>query len=305
MFWDLLMVALCCGLAAAVCLTHTADAADAVKPTLANVAYGPDKQNVLDFWKAEGEGPRPLLVHIHGGGWVTGDKSSTSPKEIAEWLAKGVSVAAINYRHTPKNPLPAPVHDAARAVQFLRHNAKDWNIDTTHIALTGGSAGGCTSTWLLLHDDLADPKAEDPVLRESTRVCGAAVNVAQTTIDPKVAEEWIGPKVLEHRMIFNAVGANTMKEVNDNYATYEAAYKEFSPVNHVDKDDPPLWMQYGAGDKPATDAGTGIHHVRFGIKMKEASDKVGHPCDLVYPGGPKPKYATKTQFLESVLLGKK
>ena len=41
-------------------------------PTLADVSYGPDKMNVIDFWKAEGDGPRPLLVYIHGGGWTGG-----------------------------------------------------------------------------------------------------------------------------------------------------------------------------------------------------------------------------------------
>ena len=44
-------------------------------PTYANVPYGPHERNVLDFWKADGAGPRPLLIHIHGGGWVGGDKS--------------------------------------------------------------------------------------------------------------------------------------------------------------------------------------------------------------------------------------
>ena len=43
-------------------------------PTLAEIAYGPHARNVLDFWQADGDGPRPLLVYIHGGGWTGGDK---------------------------------------------------------------------------------------------------------------------------------------------------------------------------------------------------------------------------------------
>ena len=50
-----------------------ADEVAVLPPTKAEVSYGPHKMNVLDFWKAEGEGPRPLLIHIHGGGWVGGD----------------------------------------------------------------------------------------------------------------------------------------------------------------------------------------------------------------------------------------
>src|SRR4029077_7525610 len=124
-------------------------------------SYGQYKSNVLDIWQAQGDGPRPLLVYIHGGGWLGGDKKQSGPK-IQAYLDKGISYAAINYRHTSEAPLPAPVHDAARAIQFLRTKAAEWNIDVNHIALTGGSAGACTSMWILLHDDLADPKAKDP-----------------------------------------------------------------------------------------------------------------------------------------------
>jgi hypothetical protein len=96
-------------------------------PTFADVSYGPHARNVLDFWKAEGVGPRPLLVYIHGGGWLTGDKRKKGP-DFQPYLDKGISFAAINYRLTPEYPLPAPIHDAARAIQFLRTKAKEWNI---------------------------------------------------------------------------------------------------------------------------------------------------------------------------------
>ena len=85
-------------------------------PTHANVAYGPHKPNVLDIWIAKGDGPRPLHVYIHGGGWIGGDKLSKGDPQ-KHWLAKGISYAAINYRHTPQASLPAPVHDAARAIR--------------------------------------------------------------------------------------------------------------------------------------------------------------------------------------------
>jgi acetyl esterase/lipase len=77
-------------------------------PTIADLSYGPHERNVVDFWKAEGEGPRPLVVYIHGGGWTTGDK--TQPAErYTPYLEHGISYAAITYRLTPDNPLPAPV----------------------------------------------------------------------------------------------------------------------------------------------------------------------------------------------------
>lgn len=276
-----------------------------IPATAAEVSYGPHARNVLDFWKAEGDGPRPLLVFIHGGGWVAGDKGGSTAR-FKPYLDKGISCAAINYRLTPDNPLPAPVHDAARAIQFLRSKAAEWNIDTNHIALTGGSAGACTSMWLLYHDDLADPNATDPVLRQSTRVCAAAVASGQTSIDPKVIEPWLGPNVLKHRMINMAVGEATMEGALENYEKHKALYVEFSPYNHVDKNDPPLYMTYG-GDMslPSKDAGHGIHHPVYGVKLKEKADAVGAECHLEIPKTSKSeKFANSQEFLMAKLLAK-
>ncbi|MEZ6124052.1 MAG: alpha/beta hydrolase [Planctomycetaceae bacterium] len=253
-------------------------------PTHADVRYGDDPMNALDFWQAEGDGPRPLLVYIHGGGWIGGDKKRTA-RDVEPFLSKGISYAAVNYRLTGQAALPAPVHDAARALQFLRSKASEWNIRKDRIALTGGSAGACTSMWLLLHDDLADPDAEDPVLKESTRVTAAAVSAGQTSIDPKQIEPWLGPNVLQHKMINMAVGEPTIEAALEHYEQHKAVYIEFSPYNHVSKDDPPLLMTYGNNMKlPSENAGHGIHHPVYGVKLKERSDALGHECHLLIPG---------------------
>lgn len=278
-------------------------AADELKPTHADVPYGPHARNVLDFWKAEGEGPRPLLVYIHGGGWVGGDKKQ-DPKVFLPFLQKGISYAAVNYRLTGEAPLPAPVHDAARAIQFIRSKAAEWNINDKRIALTGGSAGACTSMWILLHDDLADQNSKDQVLKQSTRVAAAAVNAGQTSIDPKVIEGWLGPNVLKHRMINMAVGEPTIEGALQNYEKHKAIYAEFSPYNHLDAKDPPLFMTYGNNmTLPSQDAGHGIHHPVYGVKLKEKADKAGQECHLLIPGVSKSeKYASANEFLMAKLL---
>ncbi len=280
-----------------------ADEKAKIAPTYADVSYGPYPEDVLDFYQAAGEGPRPLLVYIHGGGWTGGDKKQ-SPKEFQPFLDKGISYAAVNYRHTGKYPLPAPVHDAARAIQFLRSKAAAWNIKTDRIALTGGSAGACTSMWILLHDDLADPKSEDPVLRESTRVCAAAVSGGQTSIDPKVIEGWLGPNVLKHRMINMAVGEPTIEGALKNYDKHRELYQEFSPYNHLDGNDPPLYMSYGNNMKlPSENAGHGIHHPVYGVKMKEKADQQKHECHLYIKGVSKSEqYKNANDFLMAKLL---
>ncbi|MFN9957315.1 MAG: alpha/beta hydrolase, partial [bacterium] len=87
-------------------------------------------------------------------------------------------------------PVRGPLHDAARALQFVRSKADEWNIDKTRIAASGSSAGACTSLWLAFHPDLADPNSRDPIARESTRLLCAAVSGAQTTLDPRQMKEW-------------------------------------------------------------------------------------------------------------------
>ncbi len=274
-----------------------------VAPTMANVSYGPHAENVIDFWKADGDGPRPLHIYIHGGGWRGGTKA-TKAGQMEPFLAKGISCASVEYRLTPDNPLPAPVHDAARAIQFIRSKAEEWNIDPDKIALTGGSAGACTSMWLLMHDDLADPDNADPVLRESTRVTAAAVGGGQTSIDPKQIVPWLGEKVLDHLMIANAVGEPNAEAALANYDKHEAHYKEFSAYNHVSKGDPPLFMSYGSDmTLPSKNAGHGIHHPVYGLKMKEKCDEMGVECHLVIRGvSESEKYKNANEFLFDKLL---
>ncbi len=167
--------------------------AEELKP-LKDVAYGKHPRQVLDFYPANSDRPTPVVFYIHGGGWRAGDKK-TNPKPF---LDQGISVVAINYRYVQNGvkdkvepPVKAPLHDAARALQFVRSKAKEWNLDKKRIGATGGSAGTCSSLWLAFHDDLADPNSDDPIARESTRLDCAAVNGAQVSLDPKELREWM------------------------------------------------------------------------------------------------------------------
>ncbi len=269
----------------------------------ADIPYDIHERTKLDVWQVDGEGPRPLLVFIHGGGWTNSEKPST-PEKFLAFLERGISVAAINYRYSTEAPLPAPVHDAARALQFLRSKADEWNIDKGRIALTGSSAGGCTSLWLATHDDLADPTAADPVRRESTRVIAAAVSVAQSSIDPKVIVEWLGPNVLQHRMIWLSVGEPTMAAALENYDKHKDLYHEFSPYNHLSANDPPILMTYNRPmTLPSTDGNHGIHHPVYGVKMKEKSDQLGHELHVIVDKGPRwSEYDSMDEFLMAKLL---
>lgn len=95
----------------------------AVKPDYANLSYGPYPNNKLDLWLAKSAQPTPLVVFIHGGGFVGGDESSASPVAIRRSLESGASFAAINYRFRSEIPIQTVLRDCARDPVFALESA--------------------------------------------------------------------------------------------------------------------------------------------------------------------------------------
>jgi acetyl esterase/lipase len=242
-----------------------------------NVKYGPYERNVFDLWKAKSEKPTPLLVNIHGGGFLHGDKSNLSPGLLRQCLESGISVASTNYRYSSQAPFPAPFLDAARAIQFMRAHAQEYNIDPKRVACTGGSAGAGISLWLGFHPDLADPKNDDPVLRQSTRLSCMIVNGAQCSYDPRFITKIIGPSAAAHPAILKLYGLT--QEEADTPRAYKM-YEEAAPINYVSRDSPPVLMFYNEKGPIPPDAkpGAGIHHVKFGEVLKAKLDPLGVEC---------------------------
>jgi len=260
--------------------TKKADARpnQAGEPTHANVHYGSHERNVLDFYQAKSDKPTPLVVYIHGGGFVGGDKN-VPREQLDEFLDAGISVAAIRYRFVDGMEIifPAPQHDGARAVQFLRSKAKEWNIDSKRVACYGGSAGAGISMWIGFHEDLADPASDDPVLRESTRIQAIGTFGGQSTYDPIKIKELIGGRAWEHPSIFRIYGITTADEALHPTPETRKLYDECSAFTHLTKDDPPLYMVYSEPDGPLPpDArpGQGIHHPNFGRHLKTRMDEL-------------------------------
>ncbi len=283
------------------------------KPTLGNVAYGSHERQVLHFWKAESTKPTPVLIYIHGGSWLRGDKERVS--NIDHYLKAGVSVVSINYRYVSqgqeagiKPPVKAPLEDAARAVQFVRSKAAEWNIDKTRVAASGGSAGACSSLWLAFHNDLADPKSSDPVARESTRLTCAAVAGAQTTLDPQQMKDWTPNSGYGgHAFGFVADPATKTSQFAKFLAGRESILpwiQEYSPYANVTSDDPPVALYYSAPPdlgKPQKDP---THTSNFGVKLQEKLKSVGVPCELIYPGAPDVKHPLMDAYIIEKLTAK-
>src|SRR5262249_41313835 len=139
-----------------------------------DVHYGPDERHVLDIWKATPraghEGPTPLVIFFHGGGFLGGGKAAGPGWLVVGCLEAGRSLRSANYRLSHSAPYPGPMLDGARAVQFLRSKAADFGLDPARFAASGSSAGAGIALWTGFHDDLADPASRDPVARQSSRV---------------------------------------------------------------------------------------------------------------------------------------
>lgn len=249
-------------------------------PDFAEVAYGPHARNVLDVWLAKSERPTPVLIFIHGGGFTTGSKSNLSPAILKAVLNAGISVVSTNYRFSPEVVFPAHYLDGARALQFVRHSAKRWNLDPARVALSGSSAGAGTALWIGFNDDLADSSSEDPVARESTRVSCVVVMGAQPSYDPRVIRALAGESAARHQALTVMYGLKA-DEV-DSVRAFDL-YERAAPVTYLTADDPPVFAYYSEARAtvPATaKAGTGIHHPNLGLYLQQNMQALGLECVL-------------------------
>ncbi|MBT6378936.1 MAG: DUF1080 domain-containing protein, partial [Opitutales bacterium] len=158
-------------------------------------------------------------------------------------------------------------------------------------------AGACSSLWLAFHDDLADPDSEDPVARESSRLWCAAVNGAQTSLDPKQMKMWT-PNSRYGGHAFGLMKFDSFLEGRDSILPWIA---EYSPYALVTKDDPPVYLNYSNPPELGQDQKDPTHTANFGLKLQEHCREIGVDTELVYPQAPGVKHASATDYLIATL----
>jgi acetyl esterase/lipase len=249
--------------------------------TYENVSYGDHPNHVIDFWKADTDGPAPLVIFIHGGGFRGGSHEKVSGHKIQQYLDAGIHHASVEYRLAEHAPLPAAHEDAVRALQFIRSKAEDWGIDKNRIAAYGGSAGAQLVAYLAWHDDFADLESDDPIARESSRLKAVAPLTGQSTLD----FDWWVENIPGYKREYHD------KRVRADLSIIEQAalLNELSIINHISADDPPTFMSYRMNpdddipDDPKSARGWSIHHVNFGIAMEDKLRQEGVEVFLKYP----------------------
>lgn len=284
---------------AIVVLSHSV-MAEKPAPTLADVSYGSHERQVFDLWITPSEEPTPLVIYIHGGGFRSGNKNSIQEQSLKSFQNAGFSVAAIHYRLSDTGPYPIYMEDAARCLQTIRHRGKEWNLNPEKIACYGGSAGAGISLWLGFHDDLADPDSSDPIARQSTRIVAAATSNGQSTYDLNDYKKWFNLGDFKIHQAFYSMFDVEKDSVFFSNKRVIKLMEDSSAINHLTKDDIPVYMTYNRGNVPVdndTNPGVWVHHVLLGLKLQEAMDKLGMECAVVSPEHPETKYGSLEAFL--------
>ena len=112
-----------------------------------NVSYGScDKWHLLDLYRPkDAEGKLPVLLNIHGGAWVYGDKKVYAP--YCMYLAtQGFAVVNASYRLAPKHTFPAPLEDVGAMVEWVVDHAEEYGLDVSNLFFVGDSAGAHLAT---------------------------------------------------------------------------------------------------------------------------------------------------------------
>ena len=232
---------------------------------LRDIAYGPHGwRNQLNLFRpADVDAPIPVVVYIHGGGWVIGDKDEVHQTPwVHALLRNGIAIAPINYRLAPSQceggdsngvPFPAQIQDCYAAIRFLRANAVKYNLDPGKIAVMGHSAGGHLAALVGLASDVKEFNNEGWNLEIDHRVKAALSLAGPTDLrildsQAKFSLQTLNQPNWEYRGsttdFDSVVGMLLGGPLRDNIEKAVAA----SPVSYVSSDDPPVLLMNGFRD---------------------------------------------------------
>ncbi|MEY4721298.1 MAG: hypothetical protein RIQ46_1023 [Pseudomonadota bacterium] len=240
---------------------------------------------VVDIYVPAGKGPHPLVLYIHGGGWVGGHTRHSGalanfPAVLAALAAEGFVVASLEYRLSGDAKFPAQVQDAKASLRFLRDNAERYRIDPSRVGIWGGSAGGHLTalTALSCKETALDPAAAGDV-------CASA------------AVTWYGVFDFAAMAAGRANGVDGAAERLMGCPTRcsDEAYATASPVTWIDAGDPPFLLIHGTEDKVVP-----IEQSRIGEARLRAA---GVPVETIYIAGVDHSFigATPEQTREATL----
>lgn len=176
----------------------------------------------LDLYRPKkSKAKAPIVVMVHGGGWISGDKSHMEP--LAKTLAaRGYVAATVEYRLSPEIEYPAGVQDVKFAIRWLKCQSKKWKADSAKVAILGASAGGQLAALVAYSSGLEKFEVEGGP-DASSRV--------QAAVDMDGVLAFHHPESEE--------GTVAAKWLGGTYEAIPEIWDEASALYHVTSDDPP------------------------------------------------------------------
>ncbi len=210
-----------------------------------DIRYADDHaRHVLDIYRPRGGCARaPVLLQIHGGGWVMGNKHEQALPLIHHLAARGWVVVTPNYRLSPRARFPDPLVDCKRALAWVRRNIAAQGGDPSFVAVTGGSAGGHLTALMAL-------TANDPRLQPG-------FEAVDTTV--AAAVPFYGIYDFTDRHALKGSGAGMTQWLEKTVmpcppAADPALWDLASPIMHARSDAPPFFILHGTHDSLASAA---------------------------------------------------
>jgi len=177
--------------------------------------------------------PVPVVIYLHGGAWIEGDKSEAAGSpEVEELIKRGFLVVSVNYGLAPQYKILEQEENVKCAVRFLRANASYFGIDPDRIGALGGSAGGHLVALLGTADKTAGMDASGGFPDQSSRV--------QAVVD------MFGPTDL--RALFSAYPSIVLEELVGTSDFNSALLDKIIPLTYISADDPPFLILHGDKD---------------------------------------------------------
>lgn len=254
---------------------HQHGSASANGNAAASAAAGRTMKLKLDiYWhksrRVDGSNPRPVLLYVHGGGWVTGHKNYHSLGMLYEVARRGWLIVTINYRlagdgHRP--PYPYALYDCKRAVAWIRSHAAEYGGDPSFIVAAGESAGGHLALMLGLTPNIPSLQPEGEIDGADTRVDGV--------VDLYGVTDWT-----DHQSQWSNKGAPVRR-----FLEKMVVKRKYADHTHEFVRGSPLWWVHGS-TLPRALAAAGIdvkrpEEVTWAVHQRRSSGQEQRPSPLV------------------------
>ena len=208
-----------------------------------HIPYGPaGVRQQLDIYRPMHVPPQgcPVLLQIHGGAWMLGDKGSQALPLMYHLASRGWICVAANYRLSPSVGFPTHLEDCKRALCWIRQHGREYGMDTDFVAVTGGSAGGHLSALMGLTANRPELQPDNPGVDTSVQACIPFYGIYDFLVrydqhpNRQTYERFLTGRVLH-------------ESVHDNPALWDLA----SPVAQIHADAPPFMVIHGTHDSLA------------------------------------------------------